>query len=107
MADLRPSSGATMSDRRAYIQQIAIWVLVVVAAAGMVVFLVPSWREWVVNRVNPHEAQPDARKPKEAPVDLIKDAEGRYGLRIGQAAWDNLEVNPIEVPRATHSRPMP
>jgi multidrug efflux pump subunit AcrA (membrane-fusion protein) len=95
-----------MHDRRAQIQQILIWVLVVIAGIGMTIFIVPPWREAVVNVVRRPE-QPAAKAPKSEPVELIQDPEGRYGLRIAKVAWDNLEVSPIEVPRATHSRPMP
>src|SRR5262245_9287085 len=96
-----------MSNRRAHIQQIAIWVLVVIAAAGMVVFLVLSWRDVVVGLVKPGGWQQPDKKETQAPVELIKDSAGHYGLAIGKAAWDNLEVNPVEVLCATHSWAMP
>jgi cobalt-zinc-cadmium efflux system membrane fusion protein len=96
-----------MSDRRAQIQQVAIWILVAIAAGAMVVFLVPPWRDGIMRWIKPAPVQPADKTNKQAPVELITDDAGHYGLRIGKAAWDNLEVSPIEVPRATHSRPMP
>lgn len=96
-----------MPDRRAQIQQVAIWVLVVVAAAGMVLFLVPAWRDGILGWFRPHAEEPQAKAAKPAPVALIKDDAGHFGVRISDAAWKNLEVSPIDVPRATHSRPMP
>jgi cobalt-zinc-cadmium efflux system membrane fusion protein len=96
-----------MADRRAHIQQIAIWVLVVIAAAGMTLFIVPAWREAIMGWVRPHAAQKDAKPAKTPAVELIHDDAGHEGLRISKAAWDNLNVSPVEVVPATRARPMP